>query len=357
MPELPNDPWGQDFDALCKLVAQYDLVIVQRCYKLQVVKLIRMACDITGRKMVFETDDDYFNLPPTNPCYPEMQLPGVLDGYKEILQMADLITVSTKELKDTLYMYNKNIEVFPNNLETVFCGYEGKPLRAYSKEQVDEQGKVRISQVHGLVGIPAFWENPQDNSRNRVVRIGYTGTPSHHEDFGTIHRQLEKFMEKYASKVWLVFIGDKWFFDKMIHGKGRTVHVPVSQYDLYMYHLRNLDVGLAPLAPNLFNMSKSPIKAVEYGSWGIPAVLPHYVTYTRDFTNRKDCLTYYNSREFYDVLEEIVFNHELREQLGQAARDTVRDNRLEHLHAARRFAAYQSLVEQTVSPKVFEVAR
>ncbi len=59
-----------------------------------------------------------------------------------------------------------------------------------------------------------------------------------------------------------------------------------------MFNIRNIDIGIAPLAPTIFNMSKSDIKAVEYGSWGIPSLLPRYVTYSRNFVEEENCLMY-----------------------------------------------------------------
>lgn len=346
-PELPNDPFGgNDFAELCRYIDQFDFVLVQRCYRYDVVKIIKDACDILGKKMVFETDDDYFNLPLSNPCHKDMNTPGTLAGYAKILGMADMITVSTKELKDTLYKYNKNIVVLPNNVENIWVGEKGNICRGYAKEVADEKGNVRIASQHGLVSVPSFWQDPKSGDKNKVIRIGYTGTPSHHEDWETVRYYFEKLIKKYHSKIWIVFIGDKYFYDKTVEAPGRKIHVPVSQYNMYMYHLRNLDIGLAPLVPNMFNMSKSPIKAVEYGSWGVPSVLPHYTTYTRDFTPMKNCMTYYNGKEFYEAVEELINNHELREELGRAARDLVATTRLERLHAQTRFDAYQSLITQ-----------
>jgi len=351
LPELPNDPFTDDFAELCRFMDQFDLIVVQRCYKYHVVKLIKSACEILGKKMIFETDDDYFHLPPSNPCYPELAQPNAIAGYIEVLKMADAITVSTKELKDVLYPFNKNIHVFANNVESIFSGEVGRPARAYSKEVVNEEGKVQILNLHGLSSIPAYWVNPnKGNEKGRVVRIGYSGTPSHREDWETIRYQFEKLIKKYESKIWIVFIGDKYFYDKTVNAPGRKIHVPVSQYQMYLYHLRNVDIGLAPLTPNMFNMSKSPIKAIEYAMWGVPAVLPHYVTYTREFTSEVNCLTYYNGQEWFEAMEELINNQQLRENMGQAARDHVAKNRLEKFYAQDRYDFYASMVAK---PKRF----
>lgn len=351
-PELPNDPFqGNDFGELCRYISQHDVVLLQRCYKYPIAKMLKDACDMTGRKLIFETDDDYINLPSHNPCFREMSGPGVIEGYRQILGMADEVWVSTQELKEALFAFSRNIKVFPNNVENIFCGEFGKPSRGHSKETPDANGRFQIPVSHGLMTVPDYWE--REGKKTRTVRIGYSGTPTHHEDFMTIKNRLERVVDKYSGKVWMVFVGDRWFPDNFNAGKGRVVHIPVSHYQMYLYHLRNIDIGIAPLLPNVFNMSKSPIKAVEYGAWGIPSVLPNYVTYTRDFTHGQNCLTYYNGIEFAESLEELINNQLMRENLGNAARDYVRDNRLERLHAQARFRAIYDLVSTTKPPKRF----
>lgn len=353
-PELPNNPWGDDFSEVCRLIEAYDIVIVQRCYKFEVVRTLRIACDLLGKKLIFETDDDYFHLPTSNPCHQEVNQPGVLRGFVEVLRLADLITVSTQELKDVVYRFNKNVEVLPNNLETVNSGFAGRPSRAYGAEIVKEDGTVTIPNQHGLVSIPAYYRDKM-GAKKRVIRIGYTGTPSHHEDWETVRYSFEKLVKKYEGRIWVVFIGDRYFYDKLEAGSKRKIHIPVAPYYHYMQHIRNFDIGLAPLVPNVFNMSKSEIKALEYGSWGVPSVLPHFVTYTRTFTHQKNCLTYYNSHEFFECLEELINNDQLREDLGAAARDLVMNSRLESQHALRRYEVYKTMIlppVKTFAPKV-----
>ena len=132
---------------------------------------------------------------------------------------------------------------------------------------------------------------------------------------------------------------------KAMGSKANVMSIPGNQY--YMYHIntRNFDIGLAPLECNMFNMAKSQIKAVEYGAWGIPAVLPNLVTYTREFTNEVNCLTYNTKAEFGRALERLIDDPDLRLQIGDAAREHVRTHRLEHLHGRRRYEFYRSLVE------------
>lgn len=344
--ELPNNPWGDSFLEICRMIYDQDILFVQRCYKYELLLTLRRACDITGTKLIFDTDDDYLHIPVRNPCFPELAAPGVLPGYIEILKMADLVTVSTKELGRTLHPYNKNIVIMQNNVEHVHW------QRSYYPEEIDPNTPGSIKKpnnVMGLVTIPSFFgvQHKDKVDYKRVLRVGYTGTPTHQEDFETIHFQWEKFLSKVADKIWVVYIGDPYFYQKTLKGWKRMFHIPITPYEIYLQNIRNLDVGMAPLMPNIFNMSKSDIKAVEYASWGIPAVLPNYVTYNRTFKHGETCLFYNNSNEYVEAMAEILNNHKLRETLGNNARQYVADNRLESQphNAERRFTVYDKLVK------------
>jgi glycosyltransferase involved in cell wall biosynthesis len=122
---------------------------------------------------------------------------------------------------------------------------------------------------------------------------------------------------------------------------------------MYLFHLRNIDIGIAPLARNIFNMSKSDIKPVEYALWGTPAVLPNFVTYNRTWKNNETCLLYDNDREFKECMETMINDHELRTRLGAAAKKYVQENRLERQHSEKRYKIYRDLIDRTHRLKVF----
>ncbi len=352
--ELPFNPFGSQppFCELLGLFAQFDLIIIQRCYDFTVCKVVRDACDFLCKPLIFDTDDDYFHLPTTNPGYKSIvENEKILPAFAQALSFMDGITVSTEELRQVIYKFNKNVKVLPNNMSMLFCGEHG-PVRRSNTEEVLEDGKVKIKESHGMISVPSFRRVSEDTPSKKtgikilqkIIRIGYTGTPTHKEDYETVYRNLEKVLGKFKSIAWGVFIGDRYFFDKVNTGVGRVLFVPPCPYDLYMYQISNFDIGIAPLAPNMFNMSKSPIKALEYASWGVPSILPNYVTYTREFTHNENCLMYNNSFEFAECLEALVTDEELRLKLGRAARDLVKNKRLERDHAEERYEFYKQVI-------------
>lgn len=369
-PFLPSSPGVDYFSHLVQIFSGFDIVVVQRCYMYDVVRQVKDACEFVGIPMVFETDDDYLHLPPDNPAYLSMIPKAFMDSkpspedlekkriecllqYIEIISFSDLVTVSTEELKRTLNMYNKNIEVLQNNIEQVWEYRDHLPESAFITD-----GRFQVAINHGLYSLPDHCV--VDNKAFAVPRVGYSGTLTHRgNDFNTIKYYWEKFVAKHSKHAWFVYLGDKYFWDehdqiaKSKNLPNRHFNIPQSQYDLYMLNYRNIDIGMAPLYNNVFNMSKSDIKAVEAAAWGIPCVLPNYVTYTRNFKHGENCLIYNNGKEFYDCLEALVTNAELRHKLGSAAFTYVRDNRIEKQHSARRLEIYKKVIDKSYRMHIF----
>lgn len=342
---LPQNISEPPEDTLVRWVEQFDLIIVQRCFKYEIFKRMRRACDIAGRKLLFETDDDYINLPYYNPCHKEIHNGDNLAGFIQILREADGITVTTQELKDVYYRFNKNIYVLPNNVECIY------PFKDEYIQPIGMDGKVPMSEVFGFVSYPSFVSVQPEATKppaiNKLFRIGYTATPTHREDYMTIKPYFEKFLKKYPNTI-VFYLGDPWF-PQVGHPSNHknVVHIPNQPYELYLQNIRNFDVGIAPLVPDIFNMSKSSLKLLEYGSWGIPAVAPNYITYTRHFEHNKTAMLYNNGREFYDMLEEMANNHQKRQEIGRNAAMMINDTRTEKVNSEERFNLYKSFIDST----------
>ena len=338
---LPVSPFEDPENLLVKWIEQFDLIILQRCFKYDIFERLRRACDIAGRKLVFETDDDYINLPAYNPCYVELNRPGIMDGFKEILRQSDYITVTTQELKDVYYLYNKNIKVFPNNVEHVDL------FKDLYMEALAEGGRVPHHECFGFYQYPTWvsFDAGKGMEIQKLFKVGYTGTPTHRQDYLTIKPHLEKFLEKFPNTI-MFYIGDPWFVQEGHPANHKNVvFIPNSPYELYLQNIRLFDVGIAPLVPDIFNMGKSSLKLLEYGSWGIPAVAPDYITYNRHFTHGENAMLYKNGKEFYDMMCEMAQNQELRGRLGFNAAEMIQTTRTERVNSQERYDFYESIIE------------
>jgi len=344
---LPSSVGGNPEAALIAWVEQFDMIILQRCFKYEIFSRLKRACQIAGRKLVFETDDDYFFIPPTNPCHKEMHAPGVMDGFKKILAESDHITVTTQELKDIYLPYNKNITVLPNNVENVSL------FKDEYAQMVGPDGNFVFDQTilrqWGFLQFPSYTVTPSENGKylyNKMFRVQYSATPTHKEDYIAIRPHLEKFLEKFPQTV-MTYIGDPWFVEAHPANHKNVIFVPNTPYDLYIQNLRGADLGIAPLIPDIFNMGKSSLKLLEYGSWGIPAVAPNFITYNRHFKHNETAMLYNNGKEFYEMMCEMATDHDKRRTLGLNAAKMIAAERTERVNAQERFNLYSSLIDGT----------
>lgn len=100
-------------------------------------------------------------------------------------------------------------------------------------------------------------------------------------------------------------------------------------------------------------MSKSPLKLLEYASWGIPAVAPNFITYNREFKHEETAMLYQNGREFYEMMCHMAEDHEHRQKMGLAAARHVNEHRTEKVNAQARFDIIRDLVDNSPKPLRF----
>ncbi len=404
---IPNQVGVDPFNTVANVIYGFDLVIIQRCYIYDLVKTIIDACQFVGIPLLFETDDDYLNLPPDNPAYlsiiPQHILSTLvnpdgktldservlherwkaLEDYKRILRAVDGVTVSTEELKQTLLPYNKNIKVLPNCVPFIYPGRDYSP----AESMMDENGNIFIKQNQGMVSVPSFYLT--EKGPVETPRIGYTLSLSHKgKDWDTIKLYWEKLIKKYSTKKipggqtygwWFVYVGcdpgelgnfvgskeqnilprDYWLREHYnlcrVDGQPwRVAPIGPSEYDLYLYHLRNIDVGIAALhMDGIFNQAKSDIKLKEYAMWGIPGVAPNYITYSRTFKHGETALLYNNGREFMEYVELLAEDKQLRHDMGMKAQAMVQEKYLASNWAKERYDFYTSCINKSYKLEVF----
>lgn len=368
LPSLETAP-GTSEQALLTQISRYDMVHLQRVTMLPIVKMIKNICHLLDKPLVGIFDDNYIHLEPSNPCFFSCSLTGLPQTYRELINegktaeaealvpallqdrsqgleqlkeslgLYDLLIVTTEELREAYLPYNKNIKVLSNNVEQVF------PERDTTVETLDENGRFLIESKFGLVTVPGFYyETPEKLAR--VLRIGYSGTETHRNDFdSTIRNSWTKLVKKYAADKWFIYIGDPYFAETSYYAENtRKIHIPAAAYETYRLNLRNLDIGIAPLSPTPFNMSKSDLKVMEYASWGIPSVAPDYITYSRNWQHGVNCLLYKNEAEFLEYTELLFTNEALRRKLGKNALAYVTENRMESMWAEKRYNIYCDLI-------------
>ena len=231
-----------------------------------------------GSKLVYEIDDDVFNVDQVNwMAYGSYSRADTQDAVAHAAQVADLVTVTTEPLAEVMRQHNPNVAVLPNCVPDELLTHE-RPRR------------------------------------DRVV-LGWAGGASHAWDMHMVAQPLRRFIDRNPA-VELHLIGTD--YGPTIERSRRYTAWDEDPWGYY----RNIDfdIGIAPLADSPFNRSKSAVKALEYAALGIPVVASDVEPY-RAFV--LDGVTGYLVREEHEWskrLYELANDEAMREEMGLAAR-------------------------------------
>lgn len=226
-------------------------------------------------KLVYDIDDDIFTA--TYEHSPWVKWPELIPVAKYLLGLSDLVTVSTPRLAEVVAPYSDNVVVLQN------C-------------------------IHAdLLAL--------DRPKAEKVTVGWTPSPSHVLDAQYIAPMLRRFLTRNPDVDFHV-MGMDYRADMKVPGR----HTPWTE-DLWDYYRAiDFDIGIAPLAPNAFNRSKSALKALEYAALGIPVVASDMEPY-RDFV--ADGVTGYlirHDHEWERRLRDLVNDEAMRVEMGAKAK-------------------------------------
>ena len=192
-------------------------------------------------KYLYDIDDDLLNVPQDKD--PE----GIYRKYsivlKDIIGHASLVTTSTERLLKRLSVYNKNIVLLPNALS------------------------------------PNVWRGKVDkNLSDNSFKLLYMGSKTHKEDLLMILEALDRIAEKYKNFS-LKIVG---ITDEKVELKSRPwiefIEIPdkYKPYPNFVKFLKDIssdvDLGIAPLVDNEFNLTKSNLKILEYAALSLPVL-------------------------------------------------------------------------------------
>lgn len=255
---------------------EYPIVVGQRVSRSEALPLWRRLAT-PGRRLVWETDDDLFNIDPSNAAAFLSHDSEVRDAVEFTARSADLVTVSTEPLAELMRQYNSNVVVLPNHVDGALLDI------------------VR----------------PQ---RTRVT-VGWAGGDSHLRDFAMIASVLRRFLVRNPD-VDFHNIGTSYLRPFRLRGRDTGWSADIFDY----YRAIDFDVGIAPLADTVFNRSKSGIKAIEYQALGIPVVASDTPAYRGVVLDGVTGYLVRHEHEWDRRLRELVRDIDMRAEMGAKAR-------------------------------------
>lgn len=277
--ELPKKYLSLDPDILIETTPvflpshfyEWDIVVFHKNVLAKDLDFIKRIKD-NGRKVVYEADDDYFNIPPWNQvAYRSYQ--HVRQNIEKILKASDAITVTTKHLADQYSKYNPRTYVLPNSLD--IAEIDSTPINTEIVSITDGYGS-KISHSEYL-----------DRTKD-LLRVGYYGSATHVGDLKLLVRPLGIFLrEKDAS---FTFVGNLPQDLRLAIPKDKLFTVYPTTIDKYISLLKTLelDTVLVPIQDISFNRSKSNLKVIESMAIKVVPVASYAGEYVSTITNGKN---------------------------------------------------------------------
>lgn len=257
-----------------------------------------------NHKLWIDFDDDFINIPETNPYAKTFLRDDNQQSVRESCKMADIITVATDELRDVYRKFNKNVHVIPN----AFNDYRYK------------------------------WEYSLSDKKS----INWRGSVTHRHDLLPVVDNIWKLAGDNPD--WLfTFIGNEvWYIaDGMRPGEGiRNKKIfPELKNEFFWKCLKEIcpSIQYVPLADVPFNRAKSCCSWIEGTYAGAVCVVPDF----GDF-KKPGCVNY--NGDFSEKIQALMDDPKLRKQKYDESFDYIRDNLLLSVVNKRRLEIANGLM-------------
>ena len=286
-----------------QILSSYAVVVAHRVpHTREFDRFARRAKD-RGVHLIYDTDDLVFD-------------PSILSR----IGLLDDMTASERELyEDGVRRYRRALELCPAVSvstpaleESVRRQFPEKRV-AITRNRLSEQMIADAAQK-----VEATRAFPDD------VCIGYlSGTRTHRLDFEECVEALDRVMQRHP-EARLLLVGHIDVPDRLEPYRERIDHHELVPWQELPRVIQSIDINLAPLEPdNPFTAGKSELKFLEAGVCGVPTVASPIGGYRDAIRHGENGFLCATTDEWVQVLSDLVQDADLRERVGDAARETV----------------------------------
>ena len=230
--------------------------------------------------------------------------------------------------KDELDLYYDGVKRMGDTLK--LCDYAitttptlANELKKYVKDVFINRNVA--SEKMAELSIRALKNIKKDSSK---VIIGYlSGSITHNADFELILPTIKKIMENHDN-VYLKVVGLLDIPNDLKQFSNRIISEPFVSWKKLPEIIASIDINLAPLEDSIFNKAKSENKWIEAALCKVPTVASNIGAFKEMITDKEDGFLCNTEEDWYDVLEELVSNSELRNKVGESAYSKVIKNNI-----------------------------
>jgi hypothetical protein len=239
----------------------YDLIFMQRPASVGHKGAMQLAKRM-GIKVWVDYDDDMFTVPNSNPASLVLGNKDLQRDIINMISMADVVSVSTEELRRKYSAWNQNVLRVPN---------------AWNEEM--------------------FWYREPDKVA-RAKAVLWRGTRTHAEDLDEFLPQISRIARSHPDWKFVFIGGAYWKIHQAVPESQLTIFEPLEQTLFYetIYKL-GAKIMMVPLANHAFNQSKSNIAWMEGTFCGSAVVCPDWQEW-----QRPGALNYNNPDQFEELM-------------------------------------------------------
>ena len=232
-----------------------------------------------------------------------------------IKELKNFTSEQRRQYDDGVVKYGKLLSYCDYGITTT--NVLAKEMKPYVKEVCIDKNIASLEmQKYSEIAIKEVQKD-----ENKVI-IGYaSGTITHNADFDMISDSIKKILDKYDN-VYFNFIGVLTVPEEFKKYGDRIITSPFVDYKELPKVIRRLDINIAPLEDTVFNTAKSCIKWMEAGLVKVPTIASNLGDFKDSITDGYDGILC-NENEWYEKLEELVVNKELRNKIAENAYKTV----------------------------------
>lgn len=226
------------------------------------------------------------------------------------LKKADFITTTCEFLADKVRPHNPHVIILPNCVE------------------------------------PKMWDYPRPVKNDPRLRILWSGSSARFGDIQMLKDTLFWLHDNYADKVKLILTGTcpdfavPWVEQDFAYV---TRWAPLPDYMMVMRHIAP-DIGLAPLVPNDFNRSKSPLKYLDHAMIGCAGIYSPECTYSRVMEGQTGLFASTTS-EWCEALERLIHDPNVRQRIITNSHADV----MTHLNIETSIPAIEASLHEALS--------
>lgn len=281
-------------------MSECDTIVVQRLMQPGNAQFLKIA-KTYGLNIVYDLDDNIWDLPASNPAAQFFHSKKSQEGIVECTSWADVITVSTDDLK-------KVVENKLGHLRNRATGLN-----------------IPVIKIDNCVDMNLFHKPVIARDADKIV-IGWGGSNTHSGDIRFVWELLPFILDRYPN-VYMEFAG--MGAPEKIRNHPRVKQLSwchVSEYH-NRYATWNWDIVLAPLEMHRFNRSKSSIKMIEAGCIAKPCLAQDISPYRYfcSFTPQLKWLLC-SDYDWEKKLHRLIQDKPFREDLGACMYQNVVDN-------------------------------